>query len=90
MIQRMGLVMALDAGLMEDAFGLLTPGRLEHLDRAVLLVQGGDSPPVVAAIHAELARRLPEARQVTTPGAGHMLPVTHAPALSHLVGDFLA
>jgi len=89
MVHRMGLVMALDTGLMHDAFGLLEPGRLEGLRRPVLLVQGGDSPPVVAAIQAELACRLPDARQVTIPGAGHMLPVTHAPALSHLVGDFL-
>ena len=90
MVQRMGLVMALDAGLMQDAFGLLVPGRLEGLHSPVLLVQGGDSPPVVAAIHNELARRLPDARQVTIPDAGHMLPVTHASALARHVGEFLA
>jgi pimeloyl-ACP methyl ester carboxylesterase len=90
MIQRIGLVMALDEDLMQDAFGLLAPGRLEALARPVLLVEGGASPPVVAAIHAELARRLPQTRRTLIPGAGHMLPVTHAPALAALVAEALA
>lgn len=90
MIQRIGLVMALDENLNQDAFGLLAPGRLEGLHRPVLLVQGAASPPVVAAIHAELAHRLPEARQAVIPGAGHMLPVTHSAALAALVGEALA
>ena len=90
MIQRIGLVMALDENLNRDAFGLLAPGGLEGLHRPVLLVQGAASPPVVAAIHAELAHRLPEARQAVIPGAGHMLPVTHSAALAALVGEALA
>lgn len=89
MVQRMGLVMALDAVLMTDPMGLLSPGKLERLARPVLLVQGADSPAVVAAIHEALARRLPQVARITIPGAGHMLPVTHAAQLSNAVGDFL-
>lgn len=90
MLDRIGFVMELDEALMTDPMGLLAPGRLEGLDRPVLLVEGAESPPVIAAIHDRLAARLPSATRAAVPGAAHMVPVTHAPALARLVGDFLA
>jgi lipase len=90
MIDRIALVMALDAGLMQDAYRLLTHGRLENLARKVLLVQGADSPAVIGAIHETLANRLPDASQVRILGARHMLPITHASEVSQVIGDFLA
>lgn len=90
MLDRIGFVMELDDVLMTDPMGLLSPGRLEALDRPVLLVEGAESPPVIAAIHDHLAPRLPNTARVAVPGAAHMIPVTHAPALARLVGEFLA
>ena len=71
--------------LLGDAAGLLRAWGLESLGLPVLLVEGDQSPPVVAAIQAELARRLPMARREVVAGAGHMLPVTHAADLAALV-----
>jgi pimeloyl-ACP methyl ester carboxylesterase len=75
---RIHLIAAGGPTLEDDRAGLLAPGRLEGLAIPVTLVEGGDSPPVIAAIHAALAARLPFARREVVPGARHMLPVTHA------------
>lgn len=90
MLDRIGFVMELDDVLMTDSMGILAPGRLEALDRPVLLVEGAESPPVIAAIHDHLSARLPDVRRAAIPGAAHMIPMTHAPALARLVADFLA
>jgi pimeloyl-ACP methyl ester carboxylesterase len=76
-VERMGLVLAQTPALDEDPAGLLAPGRPEALDLPVLLVEGERSPPVVAAIQARLAERLPRARRIVVAGAGHMAPLTH-------------
>jgi pimeloyl-ACP methyl ester carboxylesterase len=64
---------------------LLAPGALESLAVPVLLVEGGASPPVIGAIAAALAARIPGARRMAVPGAGHMLPVTHADAVAEAI-----
>lgn len=86
---RIGLIGAQNPALIDDIAGLLAPGRLEGLDIPVLLLRGDASPPVIAAIHAELARRLPRAAQSVVRGAGHMLPITHAAECAARVRDFL-
>lgn len=63
--------------LLDDAAGLLGHGGLESLGVPVLLVEGGASPPIIEAVQSELARRLPMARRLIVPGAGHMVPITH-------------
>ncbi|RVT82868.1 alpha/beta hydrolase [Rhodobacteraceae bacterium CCMM004] len=83
--RRMPLVAAGAAGIVDDVGGILAPGRLEALAVPVLLIAGQDSPPVIAAIQAELARRLPRAHEVTVPGAGHMLPLTHPAAVADAI-----
>lgn len=85
MAERIALVVAQDATLVSDSAALLRAMGLEALAMPVLLAEGGDSPPVMAAICGELARRLPLVRRVRVPGAGHMLPVTHAAELAPLV-----
>lgn len=75
--QRIHLIAAGAPLLHDDRSGLLAPGRLERLALPVLLIEGGDSPPVIGAIHDALAARLPQVDRVVVPGAGHMLPVTH-------------
>ncbi len=84
-----GFVGASDAALSQDRAGILAPGRLEALDRPVLLLEGANSPPIVAAIHDVIAARLPDRRRVRVPGAGHMLPVTHPAAVAAALARFL-
>ena len=74
---RIHLIAAPDDALTDDRAGLLAPGRLEALTVPVLLIRGERSPPVIAAIHETLARRLPDVAEVVVPGAGHMAPITH-------------
>ncbi len=87
---RIGIVAALDPVLMGDAAGLLRYMAMESLGVPVLLVEGDQSPPIIDAIQTELARRLPMASRAVVPGAGHMLPVSHAAALAPLVAAHLA
>lgn len=86
---RIHLISAGAPTLEHDIRGLLAPGRLEALALPVLLVEGAASPPVIAAIGDHLARRIPGLVRVTIPGAGHMLPVTHAAAAAAAVRAFL-
>ncbi len=76
--------------LLDDTAGLLRYMGLESLGISVLLLAGTESPPIIAAVHHELARRLPQVQCVTLPGAGHMLPITHAAAVAPLVQAHLA
>ena len=56
----------------------------------VLLIEGADSPPVIDAIHTELARRLPQASRLSVPGAGHMVPITHPQIVAAAIAAHLA
>ena len=89
-LDRIQIVAAQDPALIDDVGGLLRQGGLEAIAVPVLLLEGGDSPPVIAAIQGELARRLPRARRLSVPGAGHMLPLTHAADLAPVVQAHLA
>lgn len=82
---RIHLITAGAPTLHDDRAGLLVPGRLEALALPVMLVEGGASPPVIGAINAALAARLPHAARHVIPGAGHMLPVTHPAELVALL-----
>ncbi|MFN4173297.1 MAG: alpha/beta fold hydrolase [Pseudorhodobacter sp.] len=87
---RIHLIEAQNAVLVDDNASLLDHGRLESLGLPVLLVQGALSPPIIGAIHDELARRLPQVSRATVAGAGHMLPITHAGDCAGLVQEFVA
>lgn len=80
--ERIGLILAGTPALDRDRAGLLAPGRLEALDRPVLLIEGSRSHPVAGAVLGALAARLPRARRVAVEGAGHMAPVTHPEAVA--------
>lgn len=88
-IQRIALIEAQNATLLDDAAGILAYGRLEGLGVPVLLAEGAQSPPVIDAINTELARRLPQVRRATVAGAGHMLPITHAAECAALVMELV-
>lgn len=88
---RIHLIVAQNPVLLDDAAGLLAYLRLEALGVPVLLIEGSQSPPIIAAIQGELARRLPQVTRLVVPGAGHLVPITHpaevAPAvMAHLHG----
>lgn len=77
LVSRIHLIAAGAPTLHQDRAGLLAPGRLEGLACPVRLIEGGDSPPVIGAIHDRLSARLPRVARHVIPGAGHMVPVTH-------------
>ena len=89
-LERADLPLLQRAAIAEDATGILSSGGLEELDRAVLLMTGAESPPVVGVVADRLAARLPDALREALPGMGHMGPVTHAKAVSEIVAPFLA
>ena len=82
---RIHLIEVQNPVLLEDGAGLLRFMGLEAVGVPVLLIEGADSPPIIAAVHAELARRLPMARRFSVTGAGHMVPVTHPGAVAEAV-----
>ncbi|WP_338272020.1 alpha/beta hydrolase [Roseicyclus marinus] len=88
MIDRIWVVPASAPALEEDSARLLP--RLGQLACPVLLVEGANSPPVIAEIQSGLATAIPEARRAIVPGAGHMVPITHAGPVAqdirHLLG----
>lgn len=86
---RIHLIEAQNSVLIDDNASLLDHGRLESLGLPVLLVEGASSPPIIGAIHDELARRLPQVSRARVDGAGHMLPITHAADCAALIRNFL-
>ena len=87
---RMHLIAAQNPVLLDDAAGLLRYMGLESIGVPVLLVEGGDSPPIINAVHTELARRLEQVTRLAVPGAGHMVPITHAAEVASAVQAHLA
>mgnify|MGYP000001609755 CR=1 FL=1 len=90
MAERIHLITAPWPMVLDDNAGLLAPGRLEAIRVPVLLVEGSQSPPIVAAVNKALARRLPHANRMTVPEAGHMLPISHPTQLAALMVAHLA
>jgi lipase len=88
MTARINLIPAQLDVMMQDAAGLLGHMRLESLGIPVLLMEGSQSPPVIGAIQAELARRLPRERRMVIEGAGHMAPMTHKAEVSAVIAGF--
>ena len=75
--------------LVEDANGLLAPGRLEGIRCPTRLIRGANTEPVIAAIHTTLQRRIPDAMDTVIDGAGHMVPITHPDAVASCIGDLI-
>ncbi len=90
MISRIHLIPAQDGAVLADNAAMLRPGRLEDLEVPALLLEGGKSPPVIAAVNDALAARLPKVTRHVIPNAGHMLPITNPAETAAAVGDFLS
>ena len=78
LVDRIHLIPAQAPGLYDDPGQVLVGNTLERLDIPVLLVEGGESPTVICAILDHFEQRLPQTTRLTVPGAGHMVPLTHA------------
>lgn len=87
---QMPIIRETEPCLVEDANGLLSAGRPEAIRCRTRLIRGARSEPVIAAIHATLARRIPGAIDNVVAGAGHMVPITHPDAVAALIDDLIA
>ena len=72
-----------------DAGGLLRSGGLARVAMPTLIIEGSESPRIITAICEGLERRLPDAHRAIIHGAGHMVPLTHARAVSMEILRFL-
>ncbi len=88
--KQMDLIVAAGGALHDDPTGMLEQGGLDPVDMPVLLLEGSDSPPVIGAIQAGLARRLAQGERVVIAGAQHMVPITHADQVAREVLRFLS
>ncbi|HEY0214415.1 MAG TPA: alpha/beta hydrolase [Paenirhodobacter sp.] len=61
------------------------PDGIEAIDVPVLLIHGANSPPICAEICTAIADRVADVGVASVPGAGHMLPLTHARQVSDLI-----
>lgn len=87
MTDRIWIPAACVPALNHDRANILS--RLAHLMIPTLLLQGANSPPVIAEITSHIATALPNARTKTLPGAAHMAPLTHATQTAHAIAEFL-
>jgi pimeloyl-ACP methyl ester carboxylesterase len=85
LMDRIHLVTASGRAIEEDPAGITTAACLAQVTVPVTLIRGADSPPVIAAIHAALVDRLPDAVDHVVAGAGHMLPLTHTADVAALI-----
>jgi lipase len=88
-LARMPTIVASEPAILRRDGRKLHLGDLRGLNMPVLLIEGAESPAVVGAILDAIVAVLPQARRVTVPGAGHMLPVTHPDAVSGALRDLL-
>lgn len=87
MTDRIWIPAACEPALLEDRANILP--RLPHLKPPTLLLQGAQSPPVIAEIIAHLADAIPDAQSKTIPGAAHMAPLTHAAETAAMIARFV-
>ena len=88
MAERIWVVPDSAPALEEDRAALLP--RLGQLRCPVLLLEGAQSPPVIAEIQAALTAAIPQARRVAIPGAGHMAPITHPSEVAAEIARLIA
>lgn len=72
---RIGLIKISEPALFDDSAGLVP--RLGQITAPTLLVEGADSPDIVAAILNRLQVDIAGSTRLTVPAAGHMVPITH-------------
>lgn len=86
LIPRLGKVVIDFHAIFSEEGGL---DELRYVPAGTLLLQGAMSPLPVRRISRLLAGALPEAELHIVPGAGHLLPMTHADEVNRLICDHL-
>ena len=84
-IAQMPIVANVTPANFEDPAGIARPDGIEGIDAPVMLIHGDQSPPIMARVCAAIAARLGDVATACVPGAGHMLPLTHAGQVSELI-----
>ena len=87
--EQMKLVEAVFVTNNGDPDGMLADGLVARLQAPTLMIDGGDSPEASHRIVVALDDLIPESRIETVPGAGHMVPITHADQVGPMVAEFL-
>lgn len=87
-MDRIDLIKASEPALFEDSADLVP--RLAKVSAPVLLVEGRESPPIIAAILDRMERDMPDTIRVGIPGAGHMVPITHPGPVAAAITDLFA
>ncbi len=87
MAERIRLIRASDPALHEDRARLLT--RLEAVTMPTLLLSGGASPSVISEILDRLEDGIRDTRRAVVPGAGHMVPITHAEPVAAEIAELI-
>lgn len=72
-----------------DPDGILGQGRIAAMRIPTLLIDGGDSPEASHRINLALRDLIAGSRIETVPGAGHMVPISHADVVGPMVKAFL-
>lgn len=85
LIDRIYLIVASGAAIEEDAEDITSAARLALLDIPVTLIRGGETQPVIAAIHDVLSSRIPNATDHEIAKAGHMISLTHVRAVAEII-----
>lgn len=86
--RRIGFITSSRAGIDLDQSGIVA--RLGQINVPVVLMDGGDSPPLMQVVQDGIAARIPGARRVTFAGQAHMGPITHAADVAREIGVTLA
>jgi pimeloyl-ACP methyl ester carboxylesterase len=73
----------------DDTAGMLAPGRLERISQPVMLLESGNPPTGIRAVHEALAARIPQAQRVVVAGSDHMVPLTHPTNVAGEIAAFL-
>ncbi|WP_299724012.1 alpha/beta fold hydrolase [uncultured Tateyamaria sp.] len=89
MAARIDFIRASSPFLIDDCANLLAPGRFDAARMPALLLRGAQSRWAGPVSHA-IARRLPNAREVSLSGVGHMAPITHPRIVAAPLHDMLA
>lgn len=89
-VEQMKLVEAIFVTNNGDPDGMLADGLVARLAHPTLLIDGGASPEASHRIVMALDDLIPVSRVESVPGAGHMVPITHAAQVGPMIADFLA
>lgn len=87
--KRIHMIPAGNSAILEDVAGVLAAGRLENMRVPTLLIEGAESPKIIASIQDVLQRRMPNTRRISVPGASHMVPITHPAIVAEQFAAFL-